>query len=168
MGVRSRLAAAAEWLLDRVCRERVEVVRANAGGTKDLYLVRWVLWGRAAAGDGRRVFVHRFLRSDYDTLHDHPWPFWSLILWGGYWENTRGGRKWYGPGRLLRRPAEWRHRVELPPGKGCWSLLWVGAKVRSWGFWCADHRSPGGRFVPHREFGRDLDAGGDGCGGGAA
>lgn len=32
------------------------------------------------------VFLHRFLKSDSDDLHDHPWPFATLILKGGYWE----------------------------------------------------------------------------------
>lgn len=42
----------------------------------DLFKCRW---GAA--------YLHVFFRSDHDRcLHDHPWPFWTFILRGGYWE----------------------------------------------------------------------------------
>lgn len=79
-------------------------------------------------------------------MHDHPWPFVSVILAGGYYEVTpakgwKDGegptqRRWYGPGRVLTRPAEWIHRVEIPPGRDAWTLILRGRKERSWGFWC--------------------------------
>lgn len=60
------------------------------------------------------VKLHRFLRSDPDRdLHDHPWNFVSIILWGGYYEETNAGTAWYGPGSILRRKATHRHRVIL-------------------------------------------------------
>lgn len=34
------------------------------------------------------VFLHRFLASDNLCLHDHPFPFVSIVLWSGYWEWT--------------------------------------------------------------------------------
>jgi hypothetical protein len=45
------------------------------------------------------------------------------------------------PGQVLLRPAEWRHRVILEPGRTSWSLVFVGRRVRRWGFftengWC--------------------------------
>lgn len=123
-----------------------------------LYLTRWdVLDNRF--GSGWRLFVHLFHRGDAENyFHDHPWSFWSLILWGGYWEHTENGRFWYGPLKLLRRPAEWRHRVETPEGKRCWTLVWTGEKYRSWGFWC-----PSG-FLPWRKHAENLDRGLPGCG----
>lgn len=122
------------------------------------YLTRWDVLGNRF-GAGLKLFIHLFHRGDAELyFHDHPWPFWSLILWGGYWEHTESGRSWYRPGRLLRRPAEWRHRVELPEGRRCWTLIWTGAKVRSWGFWC-----PRG-FLPWRQHAANLDAGLPGCG----
>lgn len=34
-------------------------------------------------------YLHLFFRSDNDRgLHDHPWPFTSFIVSGGYWEQT--------------------------------------------------------------------------------
>jgi hypothetical protein len=152
-----------ERLLVRLKVERHDIGRLGAG----TYLTRWILAGRRDPatgqrrhGDGWKLFLHVFHRGDAEPyFHDHGWPFWSLILWGGYWEITPTGRKWYGPGRLLRRPAEWKHRVEVPEGKRCWSLLWIGTKVRSWGFWC-----PMTGFLPWRQHEASRAAGKPGCG----
>lgn len=135
------------------------------------YLTRWVLWGKRFEGDKHKVFLHLFHRGDAEPyFHDHPWPFWSLILWGGYWEWTptppdevpaMGPQvaKWHGPLSLLRRPADWRHRVELPPGKTCWTLVWCGKRVRSWGFIC-----PGKGWIYWKEHQVNQEAGKTGCG----
>jgi hypothetical protein len=143
------------WLLALLGREVFEIGRLG-----DTYLTRWTLLGRRLVGGGK-LFLHLFHRGDAEPYpHDHPWGFWSLILAGGYWEVTADGkRKWYGPGRLLRRPADWQHRVELPQGRKCWTLVWTGPKVRGWGFIC---RKRG--WIPWREHERNQAAGLPGCG----
>lgn len=146
------------WLertADAVARERHDITRPNWG----VYLTRWVLSG-GRFSPGPKVFLHLFRRGDAEGYcHDHPWPFTSVVLAGGYWEHTFDGRRrWYGPGRVLRRPADWRHWVEVPPGRTCWTLLFVGHKVRSWGFWC------GNLFLPWRQHAANLAAGLPGCG----
>lgn len=142
--------------------ERHDIGREGVG----TYLTRWVLYGRKAAdgmrrhGDSQKVFLHCFHRGDVEPyFHDHPWPFWSLILAGGYWEHTAKGKRWYGPGSILRRPAHWQHRVELPEGQRCWTIVWTGLKVRSWGFIC-----PQGGWIPWREHEANQAAGLPGCG----
>lgn len=137
---------------------RYEIGRHGAG----TYLVRWdVLRNRYGTGlfaHCGKLFVHCFCRSDDDgALHDHPFDFWSLILWGGYHEHAEGTVRWYGPLRLLRRPAEWAHRVELPPGKKCWTLVWTSPKRRSWYFHC-----PKG-MVEWREYLARQEKKGAGC-----
>jgi hypothetical protein len=140
------------WLLAVLKRERFEIGRKG-----DVYLTRWTLWGQRF-GPGGKLFLHRFHRSDYEGgFHNHPWHFWSLILGPGYWEHTASGRHWYGPGRLLNRPASWRHRVEIRPGGWCWTLVWTGPKVQGWGFFC-----PAG-FRPWRQHAEREAAVGDGC-----
>ena len=104
------------------------------------------------------VLHHTFLRSDADRCcHDHPWSFASLILSGGYYEESEdasGARSvaWRGPGALLFRKATHRHRVILPNAVGLptgaepagpdrsqtlpsTSLVVRLAKSREWGFW---------------------------------
>ena len=90
------------------------------------------------------VFLHRFLKSDIDDLHDHPWPYATLILKGGYYEWTpqfgADGKKigeiarWCGPGSFRFAKANSYHRIELDPSVECWTLFMPGAKQRDWGF----------------------------------
>jgi hypothetical protein len=90
------------------------------------------------------IFVHKFLKSDTEDVHDHPWPFLTIILRGGYWEWTpqfdAQGRKsgevarWYGPGSVRWAKASQYHRVELDPDVECWTLFMPGIKQRDWGF----------------------------------
>ena len=70
------------------------------------------------------LYVHWFQTSDDDCLHDHPWPFLTIILRGGYWEGTPGpGRdrvtvsRWHGPGSVHVRPARWLHRIAIDPAR---------------------------------------------------
>lgn len=93
------------------------------------------------------LYLHWFEGSDDLCLHDHPWAFASLILRGGYWETIPNSRKWHGPGSLLARPAKWRHRVEIPPGRRALTLLLIGPKQRGWGFW-----TPKFGFIPWRKY----------------
>jgi hypothetical protein len=90
------------------------------------------------------VFLHKFLKSDNDDLHDHPWPFATLILKGGYYEWTpqfgADGKKigeiarWCGPGSFRMAKANSYHRIELDPEVECWTLFMPGPKQRDWGF----------------------------------
>lgn len=154
-----------ERLADLVAAERFDITRS---WTNVPYLTRWSLLGRREQGNWA-VYLHRFQRSDYDELHDHPWPFTSIILAGGYWEVTpaRGWangsgptkRRWYGPGSVLHRPARWIHRVDIPDGAEAWTLIFRRKKERSWGFWC-----PSLGFRPWREHLARMEATGNGCG----
>jgi hypothetical protein len=111
--------------------------RSVIGAGSPPLLTRYILFRTSAIG----VYLHHFTRSDYDrALHDHPWPFVAIILKGGYTEEhdqtIDGGKiqEWRGPGSILLRPAEWRHRVILTNGPS-WSLIVVGRRARKWGFW---------------------------------
>lgn len=120
-----------------------------------------------------RLYLHKFYRGDEDPhFHDHPWKFTSLILTRGYWEETpfdpatEGFRgmvpfgytwsfassdeerklKWYPRFSILRRPAEWKHRVILSDGKPVWTIVKTGVKERSWGFWVKNTLCPWRRY----------------------
>ena len=90
------------------------------------------------------IFLHRFLKSDIDDLHDHPWPYATLILKGGYYEWTpqfdADGKKigeiakWCAPGHFRICRANSLHRIELDPNIECWTLFMPGPKQRDWGF----------------------------------
>lgn len=80
------------------------------------------------------VVIHKILLSDLDDLHDHPWPYATLILRGGYWEHTPEGRFWRAPGWFTFRKATALHRLELDPNKECWTMFFMGKRCRDWGF----------------------------------
>jgi hypothetical protein len=77
-------------------------------------------------------------------VHDHPWPFLTVILKGGYYEwtpqfNSKGEKiaeiaKWCGPGSFRWASAHQYHRVEIDPDVECWTLFMPGIKQRDWGF----------------------------------
>jgi len=98
------------------------------------YLERYYLFLKDRKWFPFNVFLHKFLQSDPDELHDHPWPYFTLILRGGYWETTPKGRFWRGPGHMRVNGPKSLHRVELEPGVCAWSLFFSGPKLREWGF----------------------------------
>lgn len=56
----------------------------------DGYLARYFIWNNNK-GEVKKphIYLHHILKSDPDREHhDHPWDFYSLILAGGYWEET--------------------------------------------------------------------------------
>lgn len=157
-------------IADRIAREP----RFDIGRNGSTYLTRWTLIGNridSKALGGRAVYLHCFHRGDWDdALHDHPWPFVSVILVGGYWEHAENSsgvvhRRWHGPGRILWRPAGYRHRVELPNGQKSWSLVIRGKKCRTWFFWCLSGCRLSGKSVPWRSFVDAIENGALGCGG---
>ena len=136
---------ALEWCLPRR-------VIGDVDGRPPL-LIRWVLFRCPWFG----VYLHKLCRSDYDrALHDHPWGFWSFVLWGSYdevfdasrlegferTETTRRAR-W----SLAYRPATWRHRVIISEGRPAWTLLLVEPRSRPWGFWVRQGAAAGSAIV---------------------
>jgi hypothetical protein len=125
---------------------------------------------------GRIYLHHILRSDHDRALHCHPWSFLSVVLKGGYREYTHledvskfAGKvlprrvEWkfvnwpldrrhlyskdmFKFGKILFRPAAWRHRLELEDGKTAWTLVFIGPKVRDWGFW------PGGKFCPWKRY----------------
>lgn len=116
--------------------------RRYIGGQVNPLVIRWILFRIPAFG----IMLHKLCRSDYDrALHNHPWPFVTIILRGGYTEvhdqtnDRQETREWRGPGSVLLRPGQWRHRVEM--NRPAWSLVITGRRFQQWGFflpegWC--------------------------------
>jgi hypothetical protein len=89
---------------------------------------RWELrtpWGS--------VLLHRMHAPvEHQHFHDHPWNFWSIVLWGGYSERIRGaGTEWRGAGSIRYRRAECAHKTTTYD-RVSWSLCFTGPKIREW------------------------------------
>jgi hypothetical protein len=127
-------------LLDRLGRKRIVMDRVE----NEPYLERYYLFLRERERFPFNVFLHKFLKSDPDDVHDHPWPYATLILKGGYWEwiphfDTVGRKTgeyqvWRGPGHFRISKANSFHRIELDPDITAWTLFMPGPKQRDWGF----------------------------------
>lgn len=119
------------------------------GGRDHPYLLRWFVIPR---NRWFNIYLHKFCRDDDDrALHDHPWWFVSLVLWGRYLEwrpntdsdfplATHSGR-WRYPLTIAFRRAKALHRIELAKSRdgdplSCWSLVVTGPRIREWGFMC--------------------------------
>ena len=127
-------------LLERMGRKRIVYDRVE----NEPYLERYYLFLKERDRFPFNVFLHKFLKSDPDDVHDHPWPYFTVILRGGYYEwipqFDSAGRKigenghWRGPGHFRISSATSYHRIELDPDVTAWTLFCPGPKQRDWGF----------------------------------
>jgi hypothetical protein len=127
-------------LLDRLDRKRIVLDRQS----NKPYLERYYLFLKDRKRFPFNIFLHKFLKSDPDDVHDHPWSYATLILKGGYWEwipqfDNDGKKvtelaKWRGPGHFRISPATSYHRIELDPNITTWTLFMPGPQKKEWGF----------------------------------
>lgn len=119
-----------------------------------VYLDRWGFSADRVGG----VYLHRMSAPDPGLdLHDHPWTFVTIPLWGGYTEQraetreaptlalladrwdtcTRGvvGQVRVGRPRLMR--LDECHRITALRRHSCWTLVFRGPRRRGWGFYGA-------------------------------
>jgi hypothetical protein len=93
-----------------------------------------------------KLMIHHFPPNVTDRdPHDHPSPFISLILKGGYFniewikvdlpgQEHMAEVEWLGRGRLVLRRAKHMHITETSD-QGAWTLVLMGPKTRrEWGF----------------------------------
>lgn len=106
------------------------------GNPRDPLLIRYVIFETRWF----KVCLHKLCRSDHDrALHDHPWDFFTMVLWRGYTEITLRGSFRRRPGFIGYRPATWTHRFVID--KPAWTLVVMSPRKRQWGFhtptgWC--------------------------------
>lgn len=103
------------------------------------YLTRWRLIQTPWFG----IYLHRMDGPDSrPTLHDHPWPFISFILRGGYDERVRTEPDETGFWRAYLRPVRWinvksaldLHSIRRLHRTPTWTLMLVGPRRRIWGY----------------------------------
>lgn len=80
-----------------------------------------------------RIYLHRFVDSDPDGLHSHPWRWGAtIVLAGWYLEQRRFGHRvvrWFG---LVN--GDTFHRVLVPAHATVWTLFIHSPRVMNWGF----------------------------------
>jgi len=108
------------------------------------YMHRYYLFLKDRTKFPFNVTLHKIVRSDDPIFHDHPWPYMTVVLKGGYWEHTpvfnNDGKKiaefteWRGPGSIIKRKAGEFHWLELDNEKPATTLFFMGPQQREWGF----------------------------------
>lgn len=157
--------AAGAWLagsLVRAFRAPGKVIFGceGRGDGQSPYLTRRTLLSLGPLG---KVCLHTFHRSDADVFHDHPFAFATLVLRGGYFDITPGTgesseyshAEWLRPGAFRYRPAHHTHRVllfqhafgDIPAT----TLVWLGPRVREWGFHLPDGWKPWRQYFAEQE-----------------
>ena len=117
-------------LLERLGRKRVVMDRVD----NEPYLTRYYLFLKDRKWFPFNIFLHNFHKGDPDDLHDHPWPYCTIILKGGYHEYTPTGKHWRSRGTIRFAGSRSLHRIELEPGVDTWTLFIPGPQLREWGF----------------------------------
>jgi hypothetical protein len=149
----------AKWFLNKLeswDRKRIILDREST----EPYLERYYLFLKDRQRFPFNVFMHKFLKGDPDDVHDHPWPYATLILAGGYYEwipqfdscgiMTCEEQKWRGPGHFRICRSESYHRIELKPGVTAWTLFMPGPNQREWGFLAG--KNPATDWVHNEEY----------------
>lgn len=132
------------------------------------YLVRYIVF----KSNFFCIYIHRFMRSDSDTPHDHPWNFFTYILDGSYREHyydtdlpqklkTKYKKFWTEkvnirkPGSLAYRKATDIHYVEVDKKRDLdeiedapFTMCFMFRRQRHWGFWSED----GSTFTDWRRY----------------
>ncbi len=113
-------------------------------GETEVYLARLNVLSTPWFG----IKLHWINRPDQDRdLHDHPWSFLSILLWGNYDEVTpavfeKDGR-WFSAQKTRRirwfnfKRAPAAHRISRVSRRVV-TLVINGPKTRDWGFYTAD------------------------------
>lgn len=118
----------------------------------NLYLRRW----RVIQTPLCSLYLHKIVRGDSDPfVHDHPWVFLSIILRGGYVEVRRDNFTH----QLRERHVRWwnymsrddAHYIKTLDRNPTWTLLFVGRRRRTWGFWVPSREHINGE-VPNQSW----------------
>lgn len=149
------------WLvlfLEKLYKNKRMLIYGRPGTeeAEDVYLVRYVLLPKHWSWN---IYIHRFLRSDHDVPHDHPFDFVGLVLSGGYREIFKDHRKegmveqYNPPGSFIIRTGSHIHQVlindkyELSDYKKApLTVILRGPRYQPWGFWSKKG------WVEHREY----------------
>lgn len=150
------LLKATQALMD-YCERNGKIFKiTGTAGPEDVYLIRYYV----IKSQYFNFFIHQFLRSDRDDLHDHPWDFCTYLVSGAYTENkyneqtkkveetrrcnyevnkTNGYR--YVKNKFVFRKATDQHQVvvdkdlkEKDKAESATTLFFSGPTKREWGF----------------------------------
>lgn len=151
----------------KFCKWRGKEFHIMGNNNQDVFLVRYILY----KSPNFSIYIHRFLHSDADDPHDHPWSFYTYVVENGYQEYfydlnkpivENGEFRTYWTmdinlrkeGSLAYRKATDVHRVVLPKAfkleeieQAPLTICLMLKRERNWGYW-----RKGAYFIDWREY----------------
>ena len=106
------------WLLDKLGRKKVVLDRGlshpNFKQAKAWMNRYYVLIRHRPRWFPFNILIHEMLAYDHgEGVHNHIFPFITIILRDGYWETLKEGKFWRPVGYIGFRSANTLHRVDL-------------------------------------------------------
>lgn len=125
-------------------RKRVYQIKDKAGSSS-VYMIRYIVFKTPLLS----LYIHRFLKSDEEVPHDHPFSFYSYVIKGGYNEYLYDKDNNFNLNISIRkekslafRKAEQVHRVKLDKeyylaeqNMAPLTVCLIFRRRREWGFW---------------------------------
>ena len=79
------------------------------------------------------LYIHRIYEADKDPhLHSHPWPFWTMILSGSYWERTEKGFIFRAAWNMKTGGYDYFHKIDKIVDGPVTSIMLVGRRRDDW------------------------------------
>lgn len=79
------------------------------------------------------LYIHRIYEADRDPhLHSHPWPFWTMILSGSYWERTERGNTLRTAWNTKTGGYDYFHKIDKIVDGPVTSIMIVGRRREDW------------------------------------
>ena len=73
------------------------------------------------------ILIHEMLADDHgEGVHNHTFPYITIVLRDGYWETLSSGKYWRPPGYIGFRSADHLHRVDLKTNTSTMTLFIPG------------------------------------------
>ena len=108
-------------LLDKFGRKKIVLDRGQSHPRYDLakpWMNRYyVLLRHRPRWFPFNILIHEMLADDHgEGVHNHTFPFITIILRGGYWETIKEGKFWRSPGYIGFRSSNSLHRKKKKKG----------------------------------------------------
>jgi len=118
-------------LLERLGRKRVVLDRGPSHPkykeAKPWMNVYYILFRKRPIWFPFNILIHELIDNDHgEGVHNHLFPYITIVIRDGYWETLSDGKHWRNPGFIGFRSANKLHRVDLKPGTKPLTLFIAG------------------------------------------
>jgi hypothetical protein len=97
------------------------------------------------------IYIHGIYKADEDAhLHDHPWDYYSMSIYGRFIEKNKGAIKcnylYVSTFKLISRKAEQFHTIHKLLTKSVYTFFIAKNRRRDWGY------DVNGEWIDHKTY----------------